>query len=468
MDAARSRLESDLEALRELPVFVAYNANVDGIVRVDQSLETYLDRPPGVPGEAVPPDRLASTLDLATAITRSMATGEGDEIAMTAEFAARLEAELVPDRTQMGGQAGIMTNLLSVLGAAPIVYTYLLSETQQSKFERPEAVRFPLVEDGRVLFVPLGSIVNTDRTKLNWIFEFDEGEELFGVRAAANTRFIAASRPPEFDLVAGDLDPVVDQVGAVIDGALLAGYHNLTREHVDEGYEAAHRHARDVVRRLRSGGEFPVHVEYAATHDRELRESLTELILPEADVVGLDTHELDLLRRDLGLEPAPPAELVAVDRELREDGVEDESILEQYRTLTAVRERLGVDCLRLHAMDYHLAVTDDYLPVEAVRRGLAFAAVNAASKAATGRITGPTDLRRGLEYDPSAAGGRAIDALADHVGASTDDGALCTPTIVACPNRVVEEPASTVGIGDIVSSSSFALEVAVTTERDGE
>ncbi|MFA9425008.1 MULTISPECIES: ADP-dependent glucokinase/phosphofructokinase [Natronorubrum] len=34
----------------------------------------------------------------------------------------------------------------------------------------------------------------------------------------------------------------------------------------------------------------------------------------------------------------------------------------------------------------------------------------------------------------------------------------CTPAVVACPNRVVDDPAGTVGIGDIVSSSSFLLE----------
>ncbi|MDQ2054506.1 ADP-dependent glucokinase/phosphofructokinase [Halobellus sp. H-GB7] len=456
-------LDADLSALRDLPVFLAYNANVDAVVDVGPALEAELPRP-DEPGTAAPPARLASASDLATAITHTMATGEGDEVAMTSELAAELETRLEPDAMQMGGQAGIMTNLLSTLDAAPILYTYLLSETQQSMFERPERVRYPRVEDGTVSFVPVAEATNTERTKINWIFEFREGAELFGVRATGDTRFIAASRPPEFDLHAGGLDPVVDQVGAEIDGALLAGYHNLTPENIDDGYVETLRHARETLARLRSGGDFPVHVEYAVTHDDDLRAAITEIILPEANVIGLDPNELGLLRGDVDRDGAttdsPPSggDLPGRDSPAAE-------ILEHYRVLHSLVDHLGVDCIRLHAMDYHLAVMDEYLSPEAVRRGLEFAAINAATKAATGRISAPEDLEAGLDYDPSESGKHAIETLADAVGASAEDGVLTTPRVVAAPNRVVADPASTVGIGDIVSAASFALEVAVTGEK---
>lgn len=462
MSDAQSQLKSSLEELQGLTLFIAYNANVDALIQVDADIGMYLDRPGGVPGETEPPNRLTSKRDLATAITHSMKAGEGDEIAMIAELAAQLEAELIPDRRQMGGQAGIMTNLLSSLGATPVVYTYLLSETQLSMFERLNAVRFPVVEDDRVRFVSISDAINTDRTKINWIFEFEKGTDLFGVRAEENTRFIAASRPPEFDLTADGLDPIIDQVGTNVEGALLAGYHNLTQENVDTDYEQALNHARNVLRRLRSGGNLPIHIEYAVTHDDDLRLALTELILPEADVVGIDTHELHFLCRDLGIRPTPRDHLVNY-----VSGDTEAMILDDYRMLAAVRDHLGVPCIRMHAMDYHLAVVDDYLPVDSVRRGLEFAGVTAAAKAATGNIASPQDLERGLEYDPSDAGRVAIESLADDTGASTKDGTLCTPTVVAVPNRVVEDPAGTVGIGDVVSSASFALEVALTRDCDG-
>ncbi|MFB1063260.1 ADP-dependent glucokinase/phosphofructokinase [Natrinema sp. H-ect4] len=457
MQDAHAQLEADIAVLEDLPVFVAYNANVDAIVRVDEDLESFLDRPSD-PGVDVPPSPLKSKRELAAAIAHTMAAGQGDEIAMTDSFATILESELPPDSQQMGGQAGIMTNLLTALGTAPITYTYLLSERQSSMFEHPEEVRYPTVEDGQVSYVPLPEAVNTDRTKLNWVFEFREGDECFGVTATEDTRFIAASRPPEFDLTAGELDEAIDQVGEDVDGALLAGYHNLTPDHVADGYEETHRHAREVINRLRSGNDVDVHIEYAVTHDDDLRESMYNLILPEANVVGADTHELTMLHDDasLAVVAAPPSEATTF---------EPDEILDHYRMLEAVREELGIDCVQLHAMEYHLAVMESYHSPEALRRGLEFAAVNAAAKAARGEITSPDDLEIGLEYEPSAMGCEAIELLADHLDETTEDGVLEAPTVAACPNRVVDEPAGTVGIGDIVSSSSFILELAVTTDR---
>ena len=452
---ARHQLDAALETVVDVPVFVAYNANIDAVVRVDETLESYLT-PPDDPGADSPPSRLTSKQDLATAITHTMAAGRGDEVAMSDSLATTLESELGPDAQQMGGQAGIMTNLLTSLRAAPITYTYLVSERQQSMFDRSSAVRYPVVDDDRVGYVPLSEFVNTDRTKINWVFEFRRGDELFGVRAIEDTRFIAASRPPEFNLIAGDLDERIDQVGADVEGALLAGYHNLTRDNIEESYEETHRHARDFIRRLRSGEDVIVHIEYAVTHDAELRDSMYEWILPEADVIGADTHEIGIMfdEADLDVSADVPSEATPF---------EEREIIAHYRMLRGLRDDLGVNCIRLHAMEYHLAVMDSYLSPTAVRRGLEFAAVNAATKASRGQISEPADLTTGLEYEPSEPGRRAIDRLADELDESTEGGALATPTVVACPNRVVREPTRTVGIGDIVSASSFILEVAMAT-----
>lgn len=448
-----TRLQSDIAAIEDLPVFIAYNTNVDAVVRVDGTLEAYLDPPPE-PGKHPPPSLLGSKRDLATAITYTMAMGRGDEVAMTDDLAATLESELDPDTQQMGGQAGIMTNLLTSLGAAPITYTYMVSERQLSMFKSPGSVQYPVVEDGTITYISLDKAINTERTKINWVFEFRAGDELFGVRATDDTRFIAASRPPEFNLIAPGIDTNVDQIGTVVDGALLAGYHNLTPDIVENSYIERLNHARDVIRRLRSGDDLPVHIEYAVTQDDELRESIYEWVLPEATVIGVDAHELSMLHHDTRLE-------VVSDEPTETTPFETEEILAHYQMLSAIRAELGVKCIRLHAMEYHLAVMDSYLPQNSVRRGLEFSAINAATKAHYGDITSPDDLETGLEYERSKMGIEAIQLLADHLNESADDGILMTPSVVACPNRVVREHAGTVGIGDIVSSSSFILEIAI-------
>jgi ADP-dependent phosphofructokinase/glucokinase len=446
VDAAR--LEADLALLADRPLFVAYNANVDDVVRVDAALAAALDEP--VPGGPPATGPLDSTAALAAALTETMRAGEGNQRTVTPALADELAATLTPDRRSLGGQAGIMADLLSVLGAAPVFYTYLPSTTQTALFQRPSRIRFPRVVDGNVEFVPLDDVPPTARTKHNWIFEFTAGTELFGVTATGDTRLIAASRPPEFDLRMGDLDDHAEELGAAVDGCLLAGYHNLGPERRGD-YDATHRHARDVLDRLAGDGERPVHVEYVVSHDADLRASIAEHVLPGATSVGLDPRELRLLAADLGVDCDPPDDPAG-------------AIHEYHRTLATVRERLGVPHLRLHALDYHLVVGDGSLAAEAVRRGLEFAAVVAATKAATGSVTGPGDLRVGLEYDPSPAGRDAVAALAASLDEPVADDALATSSVVACPNRVVREPVGTVGIGDVVSAASVALAMAADAE----
>jgi ADP-dependent phosphofructokinase/glucokinase len=121
-----------------------------------------------------------------------------------------------------------------------------------------------------------------------------------------------------------------------------------------------------------------------------------------------------------------------------------------------------VPAVRLHATDYFITVFDDYLPPAAVRRGFEFAAVVAAAKASQGRIREADRVRAGLEFPPSEDGVAAVADLGDELGVEPDEsGSLTTETVVAVPNRVVPNPQGTVGIGDVVAASCFAVENAL-------
>jgi ADP-dependent phosphofructokinase/glucokinase len=445
-------VERDLSALEEYPVLCAYNANVDAIVRVDDALADVL----GPPAGDGTPARLDSLGELSTALARTMESGHGDERPMSDDLAATLLERVEPDEQGLGGQAGLMSNVLSVLGAAPVIWTYMPSARQKATFQRPEAVRFPVREGDDVRLVPLTEAPESDSTKVNFIFEFREGTEFHGARAAASTRFIAAMRPERFDLDLGDLDGVVDRLAERVNGALLSGYHSLRRTDEDgtafaEGIERGRR----TLRRLTAASDVEVQVEYGVTHYDDLRRLIRERIVPETDVVGLDGRELDLLVEDLGLD-APAGGSPAVRR---------------YEAMRAVREALPVRAVRLHATDYFLAVMEGYHDPEHVRRGFEFAAVVAAAKAAGGRLSTSDDVRRGLAHPPAADGVDTVADLAAHVGAEpTAAGSLATEGVVAVPNRVVPDPRGTVGIGDVVAASSFALENALADgwdRRDG-
>ncbi len=441
-------LQAALDALDGYRVLCAYNANVDGIRRVDADLESFL----GPPGDD-PDGRLDSRSELAAAIAETMERGSGDERAMTDAFAADLEASLTADEQRLGGQAGIMADVLSSLDGTPVFYTYLLSERQRAQFTHPDNIRFPVVEGdgeggGELALRRLEDAPPAEKTKLNWIFEFDVGDTFFETTAADASRLIAASRPDEFDLHT-PVDSHAEALGERVDCAILSGFHSVNREYRDgETFETCLDNAASFARRV--GAHTRVQVELGVTHDPAIREQMREVIVPEADVVSLDSRELDQLRDDL-------------DVSVSEEG---DGIVRRYETLEAVRERLDVGALSFHAKSYFLATFDDrYLPPAAVRDGFDVAAYVAAAKAEDGLVTGADDLGAATRFERSPKGIDAVDRLADSLDLVSEDGVVASPGVVAVPNRVVETPASTVGIGDSVSVASFALANAVADER---
>lgn len=458
-----------LDALDDYPVFLAYNANVDAIRHVDDALLERLPAPEREPTDP-PSPHLGSWSDLAAALARTMHYGNGDEYPLTDAFAAELAATLEADEERLGGQAGIMTDVLSVLGAAPVFYSYLLSERQRDVFTRPDAVRVPAVADAgppALTYRRLSELTADGRTKVNWIFEFDEGQHFGDVVAAGDTRLVAASRPDDFDLRAS-FDPVVEALAADVGCALLSGYHSLKREYHDSTDFTDHLpHAADVLRRFRAASDAPVQLEYGVSHYPDLRAGIHEHVVPHVDSLGLDTHELNQICDDLdvgvSLDPGTgtgtdPETETAADR-----------AVSRYRACEAVRDALDLGGVALHATDYFVvARAPDYLAPEPLRDGLVTAAVVAAAKATDGAVHSTDDLRDGVACDPAPAGEAAVDAVAHHLGreAMRDDDGLAAPEAACVANRVVADPQSTVGLGDAVSAVSFAVACALNDRDD--
>ncbi len=90
---------------------------------------------------------------------------------------------------------------------------------------------------------------------------------------------------------------------------------------------------------------------------------------------------------------------------------------------------------------------EDYVEREAVEEGFRFAAAAVAARALHGEMDSKS-LGKGLEVPVSGEGEKETGSL------EPGDG-------VAVPNRVVEDPVNTVGLGDVASACSFVLENAM-------
>ncbi|MFW9929091.1 MAG: ADP-dependent glucokinase/phosphofructokinase, partial [Candidatus Thorarchaeota archaeon] len=81
------------------------------------------------------------------------------------------------DEHRMGGQSGIIANLLSQLGISTIVYIPNLSSVQARRFQSGN-ILFPVKNEDLGVFT-LRNVTKCARpdaiTKINWIFEYEEG-----------------------------------------------------------------------------------------------------------------------------------------------------------------------------------------------------------------------------------------------------------------------------------------------------
>jgi len=205
------------DALRKMvenfTIFLAYNADIDAIVRVSELKKIFTKKDFLKLKDEPLPTTIESKEDLLIGIINSMKNGTGEELPMNGRISCWLRKRIKPREKRMGGQIGIMSNVLSNLGFNCLVYFPLLSKEQSKLFERNPNLKF-LTKDG---WKPSGIYFKNVPTKINWIFEFSKGEKLFDVVAKDSSRFIAASRPDEDRIKSPLLESKVDEINEKAD-----------------------------------------------------------------------------------------------------------------------------------------------------------------------------------------------------------------------------------------------------------
>jgi ADP-dependent phosphofructokinase/glucokinase len=90
-----------------------------------------------------------------------------------------------------------------------------------------------------------------------------------------------------------------------------------------------------------------------------------------------------------------------------------------------------------------------------------FAACAAAARTVSGSLVSLEDVERGLDVPVSERGLKACRELADYLGyaelVETGMAQARGWNVTFVPTKVVEKPVLTVGLGDLISSSSFLL-----------
>jgi ADP-dependent phosphofructokinase/glucokinase len=441
-------------------VVCAFNTNIDAVVKVTGSRIQAMAADAGVDSfepVAQTSRAIRSPADLVRGLLRCFSRGIGEEWLIEGRDVVDWVRARAPDaRHQMGGQAGIVANAMSLCGVGEVlVHCASLPADQAGLFLERDNLR-STNRDGIV--APARTLERPDEPMVHWILEFDGGDSvtLAGnqVTCPKSNRFIATYDPLNFRLSV-DEGFAAEVLIKPADYAVVSGYHLLQEDMVGGGSGIQRVDAtRELLRSWKAA--FPGmirHLEFASTQDRAIRYRVLDTVARDVESLGLNEREaIDLLE-------------VLCDAELAAACENRTSSTNLFRAVLRIVQWTGCPRVQLHMFGLYFTVQGKGFPVGplANRRGMQVAAVVAAGKAGTGAIDSPDVLLWADGRAVSDIGLRELAALGEYLGENHGPNSLLSTGIfegtdfdvIAVPTILVERPVTLVGMGDTISSISL-------------
>ncbi|MGP8320243.1 MAG: ADP-specific phosphofructokinase [Methanosarcinaceae archaeon] len=457
-------------------MFVAYNSNIDAIKHISEKdiskLFTLVD--PGEVHEKIVtyPREIKSPADFLSRLIIAMRDGKAAEVpTYTSDIHEWLTDNLVFDDARMGGQAGIISNLLAHLGVKKVItYVPWLSSEQAEYFADLPNLMHPVIEDGILMLKHPTEAYNPEfKPRVNWIIEFSKGLEVkYGEEhfiVPRDNRLIISSRPLWIRIdMSRELYDQIPKLEEDVNGAILAGYQ-MIREKYEDGatYHEYVQRAVNVIERLKEGNpDIRIHVEFTSIQNKTIRKTLLKnIVCQHVHSLGLDTVEVANALNVLGHEELAYSVI----------NKGENAIAALYEGAVRLLHDLKLERVHVHSLGFYICVIskDHPLNVKEHRTTLLFASILAAAQASHGSIEDFDDVASGLDTPISEDGYEELEILGKYLVrrdiCSMDDfvdGCICTPThdVIVVPSKVVKSPIATVGIGDAISAGAFVAMLA--------
>ncbi len=439
---------------------VAFNTNIDGIINLTtQRLEAVLRSDAKASDDAFcrranPPGRIDAPADFLAGLMHFMERGAGGEYMIYDQSAYDWIVSRLPiDAFRMGGNAGIMTNALSILGARFVIpHAVQLPERQARLFLDRKNILLPVIRNGKVEFDLPSTASRPDRELVHLILEFKEGTSFHwaGRRIVAprNNRFIANADDYNGRIV---VDPafvrgVKKRLGG-IDKCILTGLHMLKSSYPDGAtYIDRLEEVLGLVRRWRRGQpEMKVHFEMADVQDTAIRRDILRMACEVSDSIGMNEDEL---RAAMGspIEPSDPAGMAGA--------------------MTDFASSYGLGKVLVHSRDFVVsAVMGEYgVEPEVVSDAQMLGVLCSQNRAYTGDFGDPAALRGLVESDalqPSAIGLESYHRFRS-LGTERGPGIWNLGRegwIVLTPCLLSKTTLNTVGLGDCLTAGVVIGEI---------
>ena len=349
---------------------------------------------------------------------------------------------------RMGGNAGIMANVMSEMGAELVVPNVVMpSGTQVSLFSK-KSVMLPQSNE---------SISECLDDLVHFVFDFKKGETFVldgnTVTVPRENRFIATYDSANIELaVSPDFENyALDHINEM-DGVLLSGFHMLMDKYPDGStyVEKLNRVVEQVKIWKRLNSRLRIHAEFGHFLNSDIAYSVFSNLAQHVDRIGMNEDELAMLS---GVHGVPAQCILQMDACSAIDG-----------TIRCASE-FGVKRMIIHTREFVLSVCESDISDPAVEiEAMEFGVKCAAAFAATGKL----ESRKFVDSEASSLnesifGKGQVQEVLDHLhGKQYGNGVAGNYgeyMFTILPTILCDNPIATVGLGDTFSSATFLREL---------
>lgn len=370
-----------------------------------------------------------------------------------------LNEHLGYDKMQMGGQGGIVANVMGVCKVNPVyVHGASIPKKQASLFlDLPNLQS--VGSDGKLKKANEISR-ESDIPLIHWIIEFDKGDQITidgeTFVCPKSNRFIATYDPLNFQLHIDDaFASAMSRQDISNEYIILSGYQMLTEKIADggQGMDRIDASMEIITKWKENNPRAILHFEIASTQDKVIRKYLLDKLAPASDSIGFNERELiDLLE-------------VMGEKKLAHDCEMDTNSTNLFQGMVKVFEYTGCPRLQLHMFGLYITLqkSDYKVSAEKNRNGMQLAAVIAAGKAGTGAINTHDVLLWAKDKEVSDVGLNELNKLSEFISETYGENDLMQTgifktdqlEIIAVPTIIIDKPITLVGMGDTISSISL-------------
>lgn len=449
-------------------VILGFNVNVDKVIYISPValnkllLELEIEKKRLMVSFDKVPATISNPMDLIFCLINSISKGLADEKLIVSDYLNEwIENHFIIEEKRIGGQAGIMANMLSDMGLKNVLISVPAFQRELQPLLNPN-IKVGLRENDSCVMRPINEVNFEDQGDLShYIFEFKQGKYLFDcIDCKRDNRFIASSDHLNTALKINSGFKHCSKLN--ISGfklAIISGFHLINSEsNKYSNYNSLFSNVEQLLAVWKKrNADLLIHLELAAFSDDLLISFVIERIFPRIDSLGLNEQELLSLLRHFDLE-------------LYQELQNEMNAINLFKGLHKLWKSFPKIRFHLHYLDFYLVLSKcikkDLLIYR--RNSLVFAALMGYKKAKTGSLKSLDDLGC-YSSSVSSKGLKHLTSLNEHLlsyycGTCSliDDGFFYTKefSLSAVPTIMVKNPKSLVGLGDTISLSSILAEQA--------